>query len=40
MLSRSERTYMLLRLGRSPEEDPKWDKDFGAVRAITIGENG
>ncbi|HET9910671.1 MAG TPA: gamma-glutamyltransferase, partial [Anaerolineales bacterium] len=27
-------------LGYTPEEDPKWDKDFGAVGAIMIGENG
>jgi gamma-glutamyltranspeptidase/glutathione hydrolase len=27
-------------LGYIPEEDPKWDKDFGAVGAIVIGENG
>jgi gamma-glutamyltranspeptidase/glutathione hydrolase len=27
-------------LGYTPEEDPKWDKDFGAVGAIVIGENG
>jgi gamma-glutamyltranspeptidase/glutathione hydrolase len=27
-------------LGYTPEESPKWDKDFGAVGAIMIGENG
>lgn len=27
-------------LGYTPEENPKWDKDFGAVGAIMIGENG
>jgi gamma-glutamyltranspeptidase/glutathione hydrolase len=27
-------------LGYTPEEDPKWDKDFGAVGAIMIGGNG
>jgi gamma-glutamyltranspeptidase/glutathione hydrolase len=27
-------------LGYTPEEDPKWDKDFGAVGAIMVGENG
>ncbi len=27
-------------LGYTPEEDPKWDKDFGAVGAIVIGEDG
>jgi gamma-glutamyltranspeptidase / glutathione hydrolase len=27
-------------LGYTPEEGPKWDKDFGAVGAILIGENG
>lgn len=27
-------------LGYVPQEDPKWDKDFGAVGAIMIGENG
>ena len=30
----------LTALGYTPEEDPKWDKDFGAVGAIMIGENG
>jgi gamma-glutamyltranspeptidase / glutathione hydrolase len=30
----------LTALGYIPEEDPKWDKDFGAVGAILIGENG
>jgi gamma-glutamyltranspeptidase/glutathione hydrolase len=30
----------LAALGYTPEEDPKWDKDFGAVGAIVIGENG
>jgi len=27
-------------LGYTPEESPKWDKDFGAVGAIMIGQNG
>lgn len=27
-------------LGYTPEEDPKWDKDFGAVGAIMVDENG
>jgi gamma-glutamyltranspeptidase / glutathione hydrolase len=27
-------------LGYTPDEDPQWDKDFGAVGAIMIGENG
>jgi gamma-glutamyltranspeptidase/glutathione hydrolase len=27
-------------LGYTPDENPKWDKDFGAVGAIMIGENG
>lgn len=27
----------LVALGYTPEEEPKWDKDFGA---ILIGENG
>jgi gamma-glutamyltranspeptidase/glutathione hydrolase len=27
-------------LGYTPEESPKWDKDFGAVGAIMINENG
>ena len=27
-------------LGYTPEENPKWDKDFGAVGAIMIGKNG
>jgi gamma-glutamyltranspeptidase / glutathione hydrolase len=26
-------------LGYTPEESPKWDKDFGAVGAIMVGEN-
>ncbi|RPJ18961.1 MAG: gamma-glutamyltransferase family protein, partial [Chloroflexi bacterium] len=30
----------LTALGYTPEEDPQWDKDFGAVGAIVIGENG
>jgi gamma-glutamyltranspeptidase/glutathione hydrolase len=30
----------LTSLGYTPEEDPKWDKDFGAVGAIVIGESG
>jgi gamma-glutamyltranspeptidase/glutathione hydrolase len=30
----------LITLGYTPEADPKWDKDFGAVGAIAIGENG
>ena len=30
----------LAALGYTPEEDSKWDKDFGAVGAIVIGENG
>jgi gamma-glutamyltranspeptidase/glutathione hydrolase len=30
----------LIAMGYTPEEDPKWDKDFGAVGAIMIGENG
>jgi gamma-glutamyltranspeptidase/glutathione hydrolase len=30
----------LTALGYTPEEDPKWDKDFGAVGAIVVGENG
>jgi gamma-glutamyltranspeptidase / glutathione hydrolase len=27
-------------LGYTPEQSPKWDKDFGAVGAIMIGQNG
>jgi gamma-glutamyltranspeptidase/glutathione hydrolase len=27
-------------LGYTPDEDPKWDKDFGAVGAIVIGPDG
>jgi len=30
----------LITLGYTPEEDPKWDKDFGAVGAIVVGEDG
>ncbi|MBN2119264.1 MAG: gamma-glutamyltransferase [Anaerolineales bacterium] len=30
----------LTALGYTPEEDPKWDKDFGAVGAIMVAENG
>ena len=30
----------LTTLGYTPEEDLKWDKDFGAVCAILVGENG
>ncbi|HMB24913.1 MAG TPA: gamma-glutamyltransferase, partial [Anaerolineales bacterium] len=30
----------LTALGYTAQEDPKWDKDFGAVGAIMVGENG
>jgi len=30
----------LTALGYTPQEDPKWDKDFGAVGAIMVGDNG
>ncbi|HEX2996632.1 MAG TPA: gamma-glutamyltransferase, partial [Anaerolineales bacterium] len=30
----------LTALGYTAQEDPKWDKDFGAVGAIMVGEDG